>query len=222
LSESTDGAVDRIYEHRFSDADAASKDALWLEIGRYLQRFVPRDGVVLDLACDRGHFIAHIDAKEKWATDMRDVSAHLPPNVRFVQTDGLNVADELPRGHFDLVFISNYLEHLPSSDAVVAQLRAVAELLKGGGRVLVLQPNIRLTGASYWDFIDHKVALTERSLAEAAELSGFETEHVVARFLPYTTKSRLPQHQRLVRAYLRLPPLWRLFGKQTLYVGRRR
>ena len=57
----------------------------------------------------------------------------------------------------------------------------------------MLQPNIRLTGAAYWDFIDHKVALTERSLVEAAELCGFETERLIKRFLPYTTKSRLPQ-----------------------------
>ena len=51
-------------------------------------------------------------------------------------------------------------------------MRAVARLLKPGGRVMVLQPNIRLTGPAYWDFIDHKVALTEKSLVEAAELAA--------------------------------------------------
>ena len=46
-------------------------------------------------------------------------------------------------------------------------------------------------------------------------------EALVTRFLPYTTKSRLPQHPALVRAYLAFPPAWRLLGKQTLYVGER-
>jgi hypothetical protein len=74
-------------------------------------------------------------------------------------------------------------------------------------------------GAAYWDFIDHKVALTERSLVEAAETAGFQMERLVVRFLPYTTKSRLPQHPLVVRAYLHLRFAWPFLGGQTLYVG---
>jgi hypothetical protein len=87
--------------------------------------------------------------------------------------------------------------------------------------VIVLQPNVRLIGGRYWDFIDHSVALTERSLVEAAELAGFATVELIVRFLPYTTKSWLPQHPLLVKAYLSFPPAWLLMGKQTLYVGER-
>ena len=83
----------------------------------------------------------------------------------------------------------------------------------------MLQPNIRFVGQHYWDFIDHHVALTERSLVEAAELAGLRTVKLVPRFLPYTTKGRLPSSPALVRAYLRFPPAWWLLGKQTLYVG---
>ena len=50
-------------------------------------------------------------------------------------------------------------------------------------------------------------------------MAGFETRQVIARFLPYTTKSRLPQSAALVRAYLAFPPAWLLLGKQTLYLG---
>ena len=42
---------------------------------RYLQRYVDPDKPVLDLACDRGHFIRPIKASEHWATDIRDMSA---------------------------------------------------------------------------------------------------------------------------------------------------
>ena len=213
--------LDAIYGRRFDDADAAAKLEIWEEIARYLQRFVDPGSTVLDLACDRGHFIRAIEAREKWASDARDVSAYLDDDVHFVRADGLELASELEHEYFDVVFMSNYLEHLPSGDAVVEQFRVARELLRSRGRAIVLQPNIRLVGGRYWDFIDHKVALTERSLAEAAELAGLEVERTITRFLPYTTKSRLPQSRRLVRAYLAFPPAWLLLGKQTLFIARR-
>jgi SAM-dependent methyltransferase len=216
-----EASVGRVYSGRFSDDDAARKDRIWQEIARFLQRFVPADAAVLDLACDRGHFIRNVRARERWASDLRDVSAHLPADVRFVHSDGLALADRLPAEHFDVVFMSNYLEHLASADAVVGQLKVVRDVLRPGGRLIVLQPNIRLVGGSYWDFLDHKTPLTERSLEEAAQTAGLETERLITRFLPYTTKSRFPQKGTLVRAYLAFRPAWRLLGRQTLYVGRR-
>jgi len=210
--------LDQVYRSRFSEGDAAGKDAIWREIGAYLQRFVPRNGRVIDVACDRGDFIRNIEAGEKWATDLRALSSSLP-GVRFVQGNGLELDAIVPREHFDLAFMSNYLEHLPSSDMVVRQFEVLARVLRPRGRVMVLQPNIRHVGGAYWDFIDHKVALTERSLEEAASLAGFRTVRLISRFLPYTTKSRLPQHPAMVRAYLAFPPAWRILGKQTLYVG---
>jgi SAM-dependent methyltransferase len=161
------------------------------------------------------------ESNERWATDIRDVSASLPTDVRFHQASGLDLAATLPTAHFGTVFMSNYLEHLESSDAVIDQLRIARDLLRPGGRVIVLQPNIRLVGPRYWDFIDHRVALTERSLLEAAELAGLRTVDLITRFLPYSTKGRLPSHPRLVRAYLAFRPAWWLMGRQTLYVGER-
>jgi 2-polyprenyl-3-methyl-5-hydroxy-6-metoxy-1,4-benzoquinol methylase len=210
-----------LYQRRFSDIDAESQDAVWREIARYLQRYVPADGQVLDIACDRGTFIRNIVARDKWAVDLRDVRRHLPPEIHFLQADGLKLTDVLPNGAFDLVFMSNYLEHLASSDDVVRQLEVARQLLSPTGRVLILQPNIRLVGAAYWDFLDHHTALTEKSLVEAAENAGLATVELITRFLPYTSKSRVPRHPRLVRAYLAFPPAWRLMGRQTLYLGRR-
>jgi len=209
-----------IYGRRFSDADAEEKDLVWREVTRFLQRFVPPDSVILDIACDRGDFIRNIQGAERWATDLRDLRTVLPADIEFVRANGLELDQVLPTRHFDIVFMSNYLEHLPSSSDVIEQFRVVRRLLKPNGRVIVLQPNIRLVGSRYWDFIDHSVALTEQSLAEAAELAGLRTETIIKRFLPYTTKSRLPKSPKLVRAYLRSPLLWRLLGKQTLFVAR--
>ncbi|TME57440.1 MAG: class I SAM-dependent methyltransferase [Chloroflexi bacterium] len=192
-----------VYELRFDEADQARKEAIWRELG---------GGRVVDIACDLGYFIRNIHAADRWATDIRDVAATLPPDVHFVRASGLELADVLPTESFDLAFFSNYLEHLASTEAVLQQLRVAFALLKPGGCVLILQPNIRLIGGSYWDFIDHQTALTEKSLAEAATMAGFSTKEIIARFLP-------SQHPLLVRAYLAFPPAWLLLGKQTLYFG---
>jgi len=208
-----------VYDLRFDEKDKAAKDAIWRELGRIFQRYIEPDAKVIDIACDAGYFIRNIQARERWATDIRPVGDELPRDVHFVRASGLELDDVVPNDYFDLAFFSNYLEHLPSTEAVLEQLRVAHALLKPGGRVLILQPNIRLVGGSYWDFIDHQTALTEKSLAEAARMAGFRTHQVIARFLPYTTKSRLPQSPALVRAYLAFPPAWLLFGKQTLYVG---
>jgi 2-polyprenyl-3-methyl-5-hydroxy-6-metoxy-1,4-benzoquinol methylase len=211
--------LSRLYEHRFSEADAERKDAIWRAIAAHLQRYIDERQPVLDVGCDRGNFIRNIRAHEKWATDLRDVSASLGSDVRFVQCNGLDIADSLRSEYFGTVFMSNYLEHLATSDAVLDQLAAAFAVTRPGGRVVVLQPNIRLVRESYWDFLDHRVAMTEKNLREACETVGYRSEHIVVRFLPYTTKSRLPQSERLVRLYLRCPPARWLLGQQTLYVG---
>src|SRR2546430_3049618 len=187
-----------VYEHRFDEADQAPKEAIGRELGRYLQRYLAPSARVVDIACDLGYFIRNIRAGERWATDIRDVGATLPPDVRFIRASGLDLADVLPNNNFDLAFFSNYLEHLSSTEAVLEQLRVTFALLKPGGRVLILQPNIRLIGGAYLDFIDHQTALTAKSLAEAAHTAGLRTKQAITRFMPYHANSMPPQHPLLV------------------------
>jgi SAM-dependent methyltransferase len=215
------GDLDSLYLARFGERESHSKFELWAEVVKWLSRWIPPDGAVLDIACDRGYFIRQVNARERWATDIRDLSGAFDASVTFVQADGLQLSSAVPRDHFDVAFMSNYLEHLVSAEAVLAQLAEVRHVLRPGGRLIVLQPNIRFVGGTYWDFLDHRVPITDRSLREAAELAGLQVEQMIPRLLPYSTKSRLPQHRLLVRAYLRFPPAWRLLGKQALMVARR-
>ena len=212
-------ALDELYEGRFSNREAIAKFEIWREIVAYLSRWIDPNEAVLDVACDRGYFVRWIRARERWASDIRDMRESLPADVRFVHSSGLELESVVGAQRFGTIFMSNYLEHLFSRDVVVEQLRVAARLLRPGGRLIVLQPNIRLVGQRYWDFIDHHVALTDQSLVEAAELANLRTVKLIPRFLPYSTKSRLPSTPLLVRAYLAFPPAWWLLGKQTLYVG---
>ena len=83
---------------------------------------------------------------------------------------------------------------------------------------MILQPNIKYTGGAYWDFIDHKVPLTDKALVEAGELCGFKMNKNIPRFLPYTTKSAIPQSPIFVFLYLKLPIAWYFLGKQSFLV----
>ena len=100
-------------------------------------------------------------------------------------------------------------------------LRAAHHALRPGGTLLVIQPNIRFAYREYWDFLDHRLALSDRSLAEAVSLAGFTIRELRPRFLPFTTKSAPIQAPWLLRLYLRLPPLQWLAGKQMLLVAQR-
>jgi SAM-dependent methyltransferase len=215
------GSLETTYEARFNEDERRAKVAIWAQIVEFLGRYIDADRPILDLGCDAGYFINQATGSERWATDIRDMAPYVGDGVRFVRADGLSLAAHLPNDHFGTVFMSNYLEHLASPTAVIEQLQVVHRLLAPGGRVVVLQPNIRLVGGRYWDFIDHHVPLTERSLVEAGETAGLRTIKVITRFLPFSTKGRLPSSPLLVRLYLAVPLAWRVLGKQTLYVAER-
>ena len=78
-------------------------------------------------------------------------------------------------------------------------------MLRPDGRLLVLQPNVRYCARDYWMFFDHITPVDDRALVEAFAATGFDVELNIPRFLPYTTKSRLPSGPGLVKLYLKVP-----------------
>jgi SAM-dependent methyltransferase len=214
--------VQALYEHRFSDQERLKKDRLWEVLcRRFLQRYVRHSDTVLDLACGLGEFSRHIHAGRRIAVDLNPSARHLLPDAVEFHLGPASDLSFLADGQVDVAFSSNFLEHLPNKAAVDAVLREVVRVLKPGGRYVVIQPNIRYAHREYWDFYDHHTPLSHLSCSEAFVLAGLEVEEVIGRFLPFTTKSRVPVSPALLRVYLSLRPLWRLFGKQFLLVGRK-
>ena len=128
----------------------------------------------------------------------------------------------MPDGSVDVVFTSNFFEHLPSKDVLTRVVRAAWRVLKPGGTIIVMGPNIRFLANVYWDFYDHHVPLSDRSVAELLAACGFVISCVEPRFMPYTVKSWLPEWGWLVRAYLALRPVSSaLVGKQFLVIARK-
>jgi hypothetical protein len=87
--------------------------------------------------------------------------------------------------------------------------------------LVAVGPNIRLVQGAYWDFWDHHLPLTEKSLAELGRLTGFVVEHEWGTTLPYSMSQGFAPPLWGVRLYARLPFLWRFFGKQFIVVLRK-
>ena len=215
--------LDALYRTRFPEADRAAKDAVWQVLCRhFFQRYVGPDDVVLDIGVGLGEFLQHIRCGRRIAVDIEPMSGRkLPSGTEEVFTPSHRLSEHVMAESVDVVFCSNFFEHLPDTDSFLQTLVEIRTVLRSGGTLLALQPNIRLTGGAYWDFVDHHLPLTDRTLVEACESLEFEVTEVIPRFLPYTTRSALPQSPWLVRLYLACRPAWWLLGKQTWFVARK-
>jgi ubiquinone/menaquinone biosynthesis C-methylase UbiE len=210
-----------LYRIRFSPQEQARKRELWRVLCEsFFQRYVKPEDVVVDLGAGYCEFINSIKCRSKYAVDSSpDVVSHASNEVRVLSTPGYDLS-LLGDATVDVVFASNFFEHLRNKDEFLATLREVHRVLRSpDGRLLILQPNIRLLNGAYWDFVDHHLPLTERTLIEALQVVGLTPVELRTRFLPYTTKSRFPQYGVLVKVYLRLRPLQWLLGKQTWMVA---
>jgi len=210
----------RLYEYRFRDVDQAARTAVWREVARYIHEQLGRPQRVLDPAAGRGEFINAVPATERWAVDqVAYVEGTYEPGVRTIVADVFDA--ELPAEHFDGVFVSNFLEHLPEQEAVASFLGRMHAAIAPGGRIAIMGPNFRYCAREYFDMADHTLIFTHRAIAEHLYAAGFDPVRVEPRFLPYSFTGRLPPSPALTRRYLRTPLAWKLVGKQFLVVGRR-
>jgi SAM-dependent methyltransferase len=208
-----------IYGHRFSGLEEYRRKVWDVLIKDFFQSFVPSDGAVLDLGSGYGEFINQVQAQTRYAMDLNpDARRHVEPGVSIFQQD-CSTRWPLPDNMLDLVFTSNFFEHLPDKSTLARTLCEARRCLRPGGQLVAMGPNIKFLPGAYWDFWDHHLPLTEASLAEGLQAAGFRLQRVVPRFLPHTM-SNGPRYPLLfLRVYLRCPFAWRLFGRQFLVVA---
>lgn len=207
------------YRQRFAQA-GEYRNALWQVLcADFFQRYVDTNAVLLDLGCGWGEFSNNIRAGRKYAMDMNpDAAQMLNADVELILQDcsrPWSLEDE----SLDVVFTSNFLEHLPDKESIERTIEEVKRCLKPGGVLIALGPNVRLLPGEYWDFWDHHVQISDRSLAELLTLNGFSVREQHAGFLPYTMSEGSNPNLLLVKLYLRLRFAWKLLGKQFLIVA---
>lgn len=213
--------LERIYQYRFRDVDQTARQAVWNEIAMYVHSVLGKPNVLLDPAAGRCEFLRGLPGVERWAIDLADHSLAEGDRdgIRFVIGDSLRV--ELPQSYFGGAFVSNFLEHLQSHEEIALLLTRLRDALEPGGRVAILGPNFKYCAREYFDCADHVLALTHISIEEHLFAAGFEVERVIPRFIPYSFRGILPPSPVLTRWFLRMPFVWRFFGKQFLVIGRK-
>lgn len=219
MKENENEVLQNLYTARFQNGD--SKKSMWYTLCHcFFQKYIREESTIVDVAAGYCEFINNISAKEKIAFDLNpDVVKYADKDVKVINQNVMDISSVLEDNTIDYFFISNFLEHMNSKEDIIELIAILERKLKQGGKILILQPNIRYVKEAYWDFIDHKMPLTEKALQEVAEMNNLQVETCIKKFLPYTTKSKLPKADWIIKLYIQLMPVSGLFfGKQTFMV----
>ena len=213
--------LEQIYKERFAGSLAYRQQVWRVLTSAMFSKWVSPASTVLDLGCGYCEFINHIHARKKYGMDLNpDAARNAAADVTIIEQD-CSQAWPIARDSLDVVFTSNFFEHLPTKTHLERTLQQVWLSLKPGGALIAMGPNIKCVPGAYWDFYDHHIALTESSLAEVLRKCNFVMEKVTSRFLPYTMSGGKTYPVWMLRVYLNAPIVWRLFGKQFLIVARK-
>ena len=211
--------LQNIYEKRFARTLAYRKQIWNVLVHDFFQKYVSPDDAVVDLGCGYGEFINTVQCAKKFAMDLNpDARKYLAPSVQFLDQDCASPW-QLENATLNVVFTSNFFEHLPDKGALGQTLGEIFRCLAPGGKLIAIGPNIKYLAGEYWDFWDHYLALTEKSLSEGLINRGFEIRECVGKFLPYTMVDQRQYPGVFLKLYLRLPLAWPIFGKQFLVVA---
>lgn len=183
-----------------------SRQVVWDEIARYLRPWIPPDAATIDLAAGYCHFINAVSCERRVAIDQAPESiGFAAPGVEAYQMKVQDVARAFGP-EFDVALASNFLEHL-NPDDVLECLAQIRRVLRGLGRLILIQPNYRYCYRRYFDDYTHRAIFDHDSLVQILRHAGFEPRVVQPRFLPYTARgiSSPLVNPYLIRAYLHSP-----------------
>jgi len=206
----------RLYANRFNPQDRKAKLGLWkVLIKEFIQQYVNPQSSVLDIGGGYCEFINQIQARRKFLIDLNpDSVSFANEDVKVFNLDILNREDQDQINlKFDIIFVSNFFEHLHSKEELIEMLGFCYDHLNPQGSLLIIQPNFKYSAMEYYDFIDHYLPITHLSLKEILLVIGYRIDVLIPRFLPFTTKGR-PASPELLKIYLKLPFLWNFLGGQ--------
>jgi len=211
----------QIYEKRFLGHENYRNRVWKVLINCFFCRWIKSTDHILDLGCGYGEFINHIMCQVRHAMDLNPKTKSLLDNEIIFHQQDCSESWKIDSNSLDLVFTSNFFEHLPNKESLDRTVGEIKKALKPGGRLIAMGPNISVLKGKYWDFWDHHVAISDQSLCELLQIHDFTIEQSESKFLPYNMVRVKERPLFLVSLYLRFPFFWKIFGKQFLIVAKK-
>ena len=170
--------LESLYANRFESGTWKKRNSMWkILCEEFFNRYVKSNDDVLDLAAGYCDFINNIASPVSCQVRGRRIAVDLNPDVKahaaeFVEVHNSPAQDLgfLGDDSIDAVFVSNFFEHVRDKDEILAILSECLRVLRVGGKLMILQPNIKYLPGEYWDFFDHYTPLTEKSMSEALSI----------------------------------------------------
>ena len=216
----TEKKLTQIYVNRFSGHEKY-RNRIWKTlVNEFFSKWIRSTDHILDLGCGYGEFINRTKCDVRHAMDLNlKTKSLLDKEIIFHQQD-CSESWEIDQNSLDLVFTSNFFEHLPNKESLDRTMGEIKKALKPGGRLIAMGPNISVLKGRYWDFWDHHVALSDQSLCELLQIYDFTIEQSYSKFLPYNMVRVKERPLFMVSLFLRFPSLWTIFGKQFLIIAK--
>lgn len=178
--------------------------AVWREIVRYVAGDIGPVDTLVELGPGYGDFVNQYPARRKLAYDLNPaMRIFFAPDVIF-HAENAEMIRLLPEASVDLVFASNFLEHL-NGTALDRLLPLIRRALRPGGRLVLIQPNYRRCADRYFEDDTHETIFSDDDIASFLAGHGLDVVKLVPGLLPFSMKSRMPKWPILVRLYLASP-----------------
>ncbi len=173
-----------------------------------IARFVARDACDIDTLVELGpgycDFLNQFPAKRKLGFDLNpEMKRFAAPGVG-LRIESAMALRGIAQGSVDLLFASNFLEHLDAEE-LDELLPAIRRALSARGRLILIQPNHRLCAEHYFDDPTHRTIFDDANIGEWLARHGLRVVKLVPGLLPFSMNSRLPKWGWLTRLYLSLP-----------------
>ncbi len=219
---SKEGFLTQIYEKRFSGHEAYRNRVWKILVNQFFSKWISTSDHILDLGCGYGEFINNVNCKVRHAMDLNPKTKSLLKKDIIFHEQDCSESWSIEDGSLDVIFTSNFFEHLPCKQSLDLTVAEITKALKPGGKIIAMGPNIAVLKGTYWDFWDHHVALSEASLKELFEIHNLKTLQTFTKFLPYNMVRVKQKPLLLISLYLKFPALWKLYGKQFLIFAQKR
>lgn len=192
--------------------------AVWRAIARYIERDAPRVGTLIELGAGYCDFSNEFSADKKIAFDLNpEMLAHAALNVDLRIEDAVSMPS-VSGESIDLIFASNFLEHLEGEE-IDALLERIWQVLRPGGKLILIQPNYRLCSEHYFDDPTHRTIFDDGNIGDWLGRHRLKVSKLVPGLLPFSMNGRLPKSGILTSLYLLSP--WKPMAAQMYVVAER-